>query len=171
MTLLRMVCALPDPEPDAVSGSMIIYIESHRPLGVLADRTSDTLADWSREHPDLRVMCRDRAGTYASAARVAAPQAQVADRWHLWHNLTAAVAKTVAGERTALRRARRRPRRVDRTVADREGGPARRGPGTRIIHRDDAGRRCRERRRRGAGRSLRCPRVRWWCAPGNGTPQ
>ena len=74
-------------------GTLVVDLQTHQPVDVLPDRSAATVATWLRKHPTIRVISRDRGGTYAKGAREGAPQAQqVADRFHLiknWHDHTA----------------------------------------------------------------------------------
>jgi hypothetical protein len=68
--------------------TVVIDDETHERIDVLPDRTADTLEAWLRGHPGIEIVCRDGSATYAEAVRRALPDAvQVADRWHLCHNL------------------------------------------------------------------------------------
>src|SRR5262249_58619214 len=112
-TLLRLVRALPEqpietPRELGVDvfafrrgrryGTILVNADTHDVIDLLEDPSADALVSWLDDHPGVQVICRDRDGVYASAATRGAPDAmQVADRWHIVHNLAAAL------ERRAVR--------------------------------------------------------------------
>ncbi|MFD4478210.1 transposase [Streptomyces sp. NPDC058471] len=83
---------------------MLVDVETRCPIDLLPDRETGTLAARLAERTGIEIACRDRAPFFAEGATRGAPQAiQVADRWHLWHNLGEAAEKCVYRRRGCLR--------------------------------------------------------------------
>ena len=85
-------------------GTIIVDLERRAVVDVLADRSAATTARWFKNHPNVAVVSRDRAGLYAEAAREGAPQAkQVADRFHLMQNFRETVERQLGGYEAPIR--------------------------------------------------------------------
>jgi transposase len=85
-------------------GTLICDLERNTPIDVLPDRSVQTVCTWLEQHPEVEIICRDRWSEYATAAQKGAPQAiQVADRWHLLHNLVEELTHLLARHRSQVR--------------------------------------------------------------------
>jgi transposase len=120
-TLLRLVRRLPLPphmDPAVILGvddfalrrhhqygTLLVDVEHHRMLDLWPERTAEPFVAWlSACERQPEVICRDRGGAYADAARQAAPQAiQVADRFHLVRNAGDVLQRILARHAAAVR--------------------------------------------------------------------
>jgi len=119
-TILSRIMALPDSPPESILclgiddlsfqrglrfGTILVNLESHHVVDLLADREAETSAAWMRRQLDLKVVSRDRGGTYASAVTQGAPQAtQCADRFHILKKLGEALEGLLAHHLAAERK-------------------------------------------------------------------
>lgn len=115
-TMLRLIRRIPEqlfPTPRVlgvddfarrkgqVYGTILVDLEQRRPIDLLPDRTSGTLANWLREHPGVEIISRDRSTEYTKGATQGAPQAlQVADRFHIVRNLREALERILDRNRS-----------------------------------------------------------------------
>jgi transposase len=117
-TLLRYLRTIPPPSDSPVRvvgiddfalrrgdsyGTILVNIETGKPLDLLADRTAEAVFPWLKSHQEIEVVSRDRASAYADAGKRALPHAiQVADRYHLVQNLREHLQRFLDRKRTCL---------------------------------------------------------------------
>jgi transposase len=106
-------------------GTILCDLESHRPVDLLPDRSAAGLAHWLEAHPGVQWISRDRGGEYAKGAAQGAPEAiQVADRFHLVHNLTQAFERALDRRHALLDEAAKASASAAGPAGDRCDGPA-----------------------------------------------
>jgi transposase len=87
-------------------GTIVCDLEQRRVVDLLPDRETATVAAWLAAHPETTIVSRDRGGSYGQAATQGAAQAvQVADRWPLMENASAAFLETVRRSMPSIRKA------------------------------------------------------------------
>jgi transposase len=117
-TLLRYLRTIKDPPKADVTvlgiddfalrrgdkyGTILINIETGKPLDLLPDRTAEAAMPWLATHPEIQVVSRDRASAFADAvSQVLSHATQVADRYHLVHNLRDHLQQLLDRKRTCL---------------------------------------------------------------------
>ena len=87
-------------------GTIVCDLERRRIVALLPDRETATVQAWLSKHPGINIVSRDRGGGYGEAAAKALPNAiQVADRWHLMENASAAFLDAVRRSMSKIRTA------------------------------------------------------------------
>jgi transposase len=117
-TLLRYLRTIQDPPRADVTvlgiddfslrrsdsyGTILINLETRRPLDLLPDRTAEAVKPWVASHPEIQVASRDQASAFAEAVSLVLPHAtQVADRYHLVQNLREHLQRLLDHKRSCL---------------------------------------------------------------------
>ncbi len=86
-------------------GTILIDMETSRPIDILPSREGKDLKDWLRKYHDVEIVTRDRASSYSSAVNEVCPDAvQVADRFHLLMNLSDALDRYLKNSYTIIKK-------------------------------------------------------------------
>ena len=86
-------------------GTIICDLEQRRIIDLLPDREAATVTIWLAARPLIDIIARDRGAGYIQAATDGRPNAiQVADRWHLMENASAAFLSAVQRSMQAVRK-------------------------------------------------------------------
>ena len=145
-TLLRYLRTIPPPSDVSVRvlgiddfalrrsdcyGTILVNLETSRPLDLLPDRTAEAVFPWLERHQEIDVVSRDRASAYADAVKRALPHAtQVADRYHLIQNLREHLQRFFDRKRTCLPEIEDIPLKAGSTSGSGSGGPLHAQTGT-----------------------------------------
>lgn len=117
-TLLRYLRTIPDTPKTEVNGlgiddfalkradsygTILVNLQTRRPLDLLPDRTAEAVKPWLASHPEIQVVSRDRASAFADAVSQVLPHAtQIADRYHLVQNLREHLQRLLDHKRSCL---------------------------------------------------------------------
>jgi transposase len=86
--------------------TIMVDLERHRIVDLLQGHSAELIAGWLGQRPDVEVVARDRSNVCREGIDAGAPEArQVADRWHLLHNLTQVLEEFLLTKRTELKKA------------------------------------------------------------------
>ena len=84
-------------------GTILVDLERHKVIELLPDRSAESVQRWLEDHPGIATINRDRCGLYADGASRGAPDVvQIADRFHLALNLSAAIERALDEHRDCL---------------------------------------------------------------------
>ena len=87
-------------------GTVLVDLERRRVVDLLPERSQEGVVAWLKRHPEVEFAARDRSNIYREALAKGAPTAvQVADRWHLLHNLALTLEEFLLQKRPTLRAA------------------------------------------------------------------
>ena len=123
-TLLKRIKGAPVPELGKVRvlgvddfafkkgstyGTILVDLERHKVVDLLPERSQESLVAWFGSHPGtgtVEVATRDRSNIYREGLAKGAPGAtQIADRWHLLHNLVQTLEEFLLQKGPVLRKA------------------------------------------------------------------
>ena len=83
-------------------GTIICDLDTHKPVGLLEDRTKNTLSDWLKTHIDIKIVTRDRSNAYSKVIDDTLPSAiQIADKFHLLKNMSNNLTEILKSKYTA----------------------------------------------------------------------